>query len=201
MERVKHSDQGRKEGKEARKKGGSLGTDRRSKKSNNSGNRKAFDAAFGIDFTNTTQAKEWESRHKEKLTRKTTPSTPSKDQVFHMLADKKQWSDNQQWSDEKIKQFLDQTLERHHSLLEAKNRDGYTPLHLALMCSNDAFIEAVLKNPKLTNLGTVLSQTCQYGNSLHIAIKHKTELIDLIVVKCAPFNNIFIDGQPSTNLM
>lgn len=109
--------------------------------------------------------------------------------ILHVLAKPEDWPDGTSWSDDnqKLRQFLDWILESHHDLLENKNEYNYTPLHLAPMHRHTVFVDAVLQNRKLMNLGKVLSEACPHGNSLHLAIKHRLDidLIKLMVDKCA----------------
>lgn len=147
-------------------------------------------AAAKTNFRNQDEAQEWGIKYKEKMLKK--PGN----QVLHLLANKKNWPEDMQWTDDQIKTFLDWTLVRHHSLLEVKNDDEYSPLHMAIMNENKAFVEAVLTNDKLINLGSVLSETCQWGNSLHVAIKHNMPGIELMIDKCAQFRQMFTQCEP-----
>jgi hypothetical protein len=162
------------------------------KKSKRLWHKEILKAAFKTDFTKPDKAQEWGSQYKEKMAKK--PGN----QVLHVLAKKNNWPDDMLWETNQIKEFLDWTLERHHGLLEVKNDDQYTPLHLAIMSKNNAFVEAVLQNTKLINLGTVLSETCQYGNSLHVAIKSRLLSTELLIDKCARFSQMFAKGHPDS---
>ncbi|KAI1878942.1 hypothetical protein JX265_003119 [Neoarthrinium moseri] len=150
-------------------------------------------AAASTDFTKPNEAQEWRALYKEKLVKK--PGN----QILHVLANKDKWPKEMVWEDTQTTYFLDWMLERHHGLLEVKDDDQYTPLHRAIMKGNNAFVEAVLQNEKLINLGTVLPETCQYGNSLHVAIKYGLPSIELMVDKCAKFSQMFSKGQSETN--
>ncbi|KAI1825479.1 hypothetical protein F4861DRAFT_501270 [Xylaria intraflava] len=160
------------------------------RKSKRTGPNEILKAAAKTDFTNPSKAQDWGSQYKEKMAKK--PGN----QVLHVLAKKNSWPEDMMWEDHQIKAFLDWTLERYHGLLEVKNDDQYTPLHLAIMSQNNAFVEAVLRNTRLVNLGTVLPETCQYGNSLHVAIKYRLLSTDLMIDKCAQFSQMFTKGQP-----
>jgi hypothetical protein len=169
------------------------GSDKRTqKKPKKTGAKEILSAALKTEFTNPAAAQEFESRYKEKMRKK--PGN----QIFHVLAKSSSLPENMQWPDRKVKEFLDWALERHHALLEVKNDDQYTPLHLALMDRNTTFVDAVLLNSKLINLAAVLLETCQYGNSLHVAIKYRLPSIKLMVEKSAQINKMFEKGQPET---
>lgn len=159
------------------------------RKTKRSSAKKILTAAAKIDFSNSSEAQEWGIRYKEKLNSK------SGNQILHVLASKDDWPDDTLWEDHQIKHFLDWTLKRHHGLLEIKDDNQYTPLHLAIINHNDAFVDAVLRNTDLVNLGAVLLETCQYGNSLHVAIRYRLPSIELMIDKCAQFNQIFTQGQ------
>ncbi|RFU79743.1 intracellular serine protease [Trichoderma arundinaceum] len=167
-------------------------TDRRHGPPQNDNSRlsKALEKASEVDFTNDKEAQEWESKYKERFSKKR-----NGDQILHTLA-----KNETKWSDEKIKKFLDWILGRHHELLNPKNKDNYTPFHLAFMYKNDAFIEAVLEKSGLVNISNVLSDTCQYGNSLHVAIKYMcdTRLIELMMKPCANVSEILSNGKTDT---
>ncbi|KAI0969672.1 hypothetical protein F4678DRAFT_473528 [Xylaria arbuscula] len=162
------------------------------KKAKRTGAEEILKAAAKTDFTKPDKAQEWGIRYKEKMAKK--PGN----QVLHLLA-KRNWPDDIIWDPPQIKQFLDWTLERHHGLLEVKDRDQYTPLHAAIMSRNDTFVETVLQNTKLINLGTVLPETCQYGNSLHVAIKYRLLSTELMIDKCAQFSQMFAKGRPDSD--
>ncbi|KAK1764325.1 hypothetical protein QBC33DRAFT_203355 [Phialemonium atrogriseum] len=147
-------------------------------------------AALETDFTQPAQAQEFEIKWKEKVQKK------SGSKILLVLAKKSRWPDGMQWSPAKIKEFLDWALERYHTLLAVKE-DDYSPLHLAVTDGNAAFVDAVLNNQKMTSLGLgqILSETCQHGNALHIAIKHRLSLINLLIEKSARFSEIFSKGD------
>ncbi|KAI0436566.1 hypothetical protein F4803DRAFT_541811 [Xylaria telfairii] len=162
------------------------------KKTKRTGAKEILSAAAKTDFTKPDKAQEWGIRYKENMAKK--PGN----QILHLLA-KRNWPDDMVWEDHQIKEFLNWTLERHHNLLQIKDGDQYTPLHLAIMNHNDIFVEAVLLNTKLMNLGTILAETCQYGNSLHVAIKYRLLSTELMIDKCAQFSQMFAKGRPDNN--
>ncbi|KAJ3580497.1 hypothetical protein NPX13_g50 [Xylaria arbuscula] len=162
------------------------------KKAKRPGPKEILRAAAKTDFTKPDKAQEWGIRYKESMAKK--PGN----RILHLLA-QRNWPDDAVMEDQQIKEFLNWMLERHHGLLEVKNGDQYTPLHLAIMNHNDIFVEAVLLNTRLINLGTVLPETCQYGNSLHVAIKYRLHFTELMIDKCAQFSQMFTKGRPDND--
>lgn len=130
-------------------------------------------AAWEVDFQNEHQSQTFEYLYKEKwMTRRS-----GKDGILHYLANN---GADRPDSDTKIPQFLQWLLGKYHGLLEAKDAVDYTPLHIALTKNNTSFVNAVLNHKnKLRNLDKVLLESCQFGNSLHLAIKYKLPVDDI----------------------
>lgn len=130
-------------------------------------------AAWEVDFRDEHQIQTFEYLYKEKwMTRK-----PGKDGILHYLANN---GADRPDSDFKIPQFLHWLLGKYHGLLENKDAVDYTPLHIALTKNNTSFVNAVLNHKhKLRNLDKVLLESCQFGNSLHLAIKYKLPVDDI----------------------
>jgi len=160
-----------------------------------------LNAASKVDFSKVAEAQEFGSQFKEDIENL---SKKNDDQFLHILAKKNDWpEDIKTWTDQHVKQFLDWSLGPlggHHDILERKNKDNYTPLHLALIEGHTAFVDAILENTKLVNLnlGLVLPETCQWGNSLHVAIKSKLEMGSMksLIDKSRRFTKMFTTGDP-----
>lgn len=176
-------------------------TSKKTKKPKKADHSDILNAALNINFANAAEAQEFGSQYKEKIEGKS-KGRKARDHILHILAKKSGWKEGVWWTDKEVKQFLNWALGPlggHHDLLEEKNGDNYTPLHLALIDHHTAFVDAVLQNDDLVNLGTVLAETCQYGNSLHVAIRYKLEFssLNLMVNKCD--FQMFTKGQTETN--
>lgn len=148
---------------------------------------KVLQVALKTNFRDPTEAQRFEGRYKKLLISKDTPYL-----ILHELA-KKEIRPNQ--SDEKAVQFLNWVLQKFPELLEKKDEHGYSALHKAMMENNTVFVDAVLQNEAVVNLGVVLEQTCQYGNSLHVAIRQRLPLINLMISKCSEANQVFMEEQ------
>lgn len=170
------------------------------KEGRGTGPKAVLHAASGVDFGNVAAAQEFGSQFKEDIDRL---SKKTDDQFLHILAKKNDWPDGMEWTPQHVKQFLDWALGSqggHHNILECKNKDNYTPLHLALIEGHTAFVDAILDNPRLAtlNLGSVLPETCQWGNSLHVAIKYKLEMrpMESLINNSKRFTKMFTTGDP-----
>lgn len=130
-------------------------------------------AAWEVNFLDEDQSQTFEYLYKEKwMSRK-----PGKDGILHHLANNGAKLPD---SDTKIPRFLHWLLGKYHGLLETKDAVDYTPLHIALTKNNTSFVNAVLNHThKLINLDKVLLESCQFGNSLHLAIKYKLPIDDI----------------------
>jgi hypothetical protein len=131
-----------------------------------------------VDFTITAEAEKFGSRFKEDIE---LLLEDGNDQFLHLLAKKRDdWPDGiKDWADEHVRRFLDWALGPlggHHGILKMKNKDGYTPFHVAIIRQHTLFVDAILENPKLINLGFVFAMECQWGNSLHVGIKYGLDL-------------------------
>jgi hypothetical protein len=112
---------------------------------------------------NETSSQAFEFRFKEKWIAQKSGT----EGILYYLANK---GANQPDSDTKIPRFLHWFMGKSCSLLETKHAKDYTPLHVALIENNTSFVSAVLDEPRLRNLDNVLLESCQFGNSLHLAI-------------------------------
>ncbi|KAF7919273.1 hypothetical protein EAE99_008575 [Botrytis elliptica] len=95
------------------------------------------------------------------------------------LARTSTWESKQQ-----PKLFLDWILENYPELLEKLNAEGYGPFQKALLERNDDFVEAVLENPALKNLGTAFKLSSNKGNAIHIAVEKMYHATHDILKKC-----------------
>lgn len=128
-----------------------------------------IEEAWQTDFLNETSSQVFEFRHKEKLI----GQKSGKEGILHHLANK---GANRPDSETKIPRFLHWFLGKYCSSLEIKDAKDYTPLHIALTENNTSFVGAVLDEPGLRNLDKVLLESCQFGNSLHLAIKYNLDV-------------------------
>ncbi|TGO47459.1 hypothetical protein BOTNAR_0524g00060 [Botryotinia narcissicola] len=105
--------------------------------------------------------------------------------ILHELTGSRTWKSEQQ-----PKLFLAWILENYPELLETPNSDGYGPFQKALLERNEEFVEAVLKNPKLKNLGMVFKLSSHRGNAIHIAVETMSPAINEILKNCKDPRNM-----------
>lgn len=146
-----------------------------------------FVRAGKTDFNDPAAVKEFEVRFKKKIDRK-----PYNGILFR-VAHKATWPKEAHWSDEKTGEFLNWALKNYHKLLEVPAPSdqvlmvGMPPLHVALVQDNVAFVNAVLKFPKLMNLATILAaedKEGNHGNAIQIAVRYSLSSIEPLVDRC-----------------
>lgn len=150
-----------------------------------------IEAAWEVNFLDGNQSQTFEYLYKEKwVTRKS-----GKDSILHYLANNGAKLPD---SDIKIPQFLRWILGKYYGLLETKDAKDYTPLHSALTENNISFVNAVLNHePRLRNLDKVLLESCQFGNSLHLAIKFKLPVdnIKQMIEICSDADKLLVSDK------
>ena len=149
-------------------------------------------AAWKTDFKDPAKAQRFEGLYKERMLK------TRRYHVLHELARIHSRPGELGRMDENAKQFLNWMLEKYPTLLEKTDEDGYTALHAAIKERNTDFVDNILQNEAVVNRGVILEQTCQYGNSLHVAIKQRLPSIELMINKCSEANHIFLEEQLGT---
>ncbi|KAI0005738.1 hypothetical protein F4779DRAFT_34502 [Xylariaceae sp. FL0662B] len=146
-----------------------------------------------VDFIGRDQSQiQWfEAKHKE---HSLYPSSKSGSNFLHLLADPVQIPEG--YTAEQVNAFLGWLLKKYHTLLDARDGNKYTPIHVALLHQNSEFICAILSHPELATPEKILSETCQYGNCLHMAVWKEIRVIELMVEKCQRHEAIFLDKHP-----